>query len=114
MPIGEHVTVIVWHHRLPGLARANLFAADDERDLDALLCHLLEPILERLFLRRASDVALDRLVHWCRNAANAGESGEGCGRRRNGALGLLGLSGSASGRAIVALALRGSDGCGRG
>ena len=43
--------MIVGHDRLARLTGANLTAADDEGNLDTLLRHLLETLLERLFLR---------------------------------------------------------------
>ena len=51
--------------RLDGLervARAYLLAADDERDVELLRLHLLEPQAQLLAFGRARRVAADRLV----------------------------------------------------
>src|SRR2546423_14265828 len=103
--------MVVRHYGLRRLAGANLFAADDERNLDSLLRHRVEAFLERLLLRRARAVAFDGLVHWCRHAANASESGERCARGRDRTLGLLRLGGGASGRTRVALGFLTLGGC---
>jgi hypothetical protein len=59
---GEDMILVVRHHRVEGLARAHLFAADDERQLDLLGPHLLEPEPQALALRRPRCVRPDRLV----------------------------------------------------
>src|SRR6185503_3067310 len=61
--VGEHVLVLERHYGLTGLARPDFLAADDERDLDALLRHRREPRLELGFLRRTGRVRANGLVH---------------------------------------------------
>jgi hypothetical protein len=45
MPLAEHVTMIVRHHRINQLAGVNLLAADDERNVDPIAGHRAESIL---------------------------------------------------------------------
>src|SRR5438132_577149 len=55
----EHVVFVVGHHRLEGVAGADLLAVDDERDLDLLRLHLAQPLAQLLPFRRAGRVVLD-------------------------------------------------------
>jgi hypothetical protein len=74
MPLAEHVPVIVRHHGLGELTRVNLLAANDERNVDPLVGHRTQTILERSSFRRSGRVTLDRLVHGRRYATVAVES----------------------------------------
>ena len=69
--VGEDVLLRVRHDRLARLAGAHLLAADDQRDVEPLVPHLLEPQLQARALRRSRRVVLDRLVHRRRNAEDA-------------------------------------------
>src|SRR5204863_2149946 len=60
--VGEDVILVVRHDGLEGLARPDLLAADDERDLDPLALHLGEPLPQLLALGRAGAVVADGLV----------------------------------------------------
>ena len=93
VPVGEDVAVVVRHHRLRGLAAADVLSADDQRDLDTLRGHLLQPGLELGPLGRPGGVALDRLVDGRGHppcSVEAEVAGHGCflslscGRRRLG------------------------------
>jgi len=42
VPVGQHVRVIVRHHHLAHVARANLGASDDEGDVFPLSGHLFQ------------------------------------------------------------------------
>ena len=55
--VGEHVLLVVRHHRRAQLAGRDVLAADHERDLDALAAHLLEPQLQARALGAARQVA---------------------------------------------------------
>jgi hypothetical protein len=46
VPLPQHVTVIVRHHRLRQFAGVHLMPANDERDVDSLVGHRTEAILE--------------------------------------------------------------------
>ena len=59
---GEHVAVVVRHHGLLNGARADVFAADDDGNVDLFAGHLREPRLERRAFRRARLVRSNRLV----------------------------------------------------
>ena len=71
--LGEHVAMVVRHHRLLGASRPNLTPADDDRNVDLLARHRLQPRLELGPLGRAGQIAAVRIVHGLRNAAHAGE-----------------------------------------
>ena len=58
----EHVRALVRLDRLERLAGANLLAADDERDVELLRLHLLEPQAKGFALGRAGCVVEDGLV----------------------------------------------------
>jgi hypothetical protein len=62
MPIRQHVPVIVRHHRLAHLARADLPVADDDGDVDLLGCHRRKASLQLLAFRRSGKVAEVGLV----------------------------------------------------
>src|SRR4051812_26321820 len=111
--------VVVGHHRLPRLAGADFFSIDDQWNLDALVRHRFEALLERLLLRRARGVAFDGLVDGRRHTTNAGKASEWSADRRDRSLGLLRLGGGARRRTRVTLrlfasALGSCDGCGHG
>ena len=59
---GQHVMVVVRHHHFAGIARADLLAADDQRDiqLDGFLAFQL--LFERNTLGRALEVSENRLI----------------------------------------------------
>ena len=71
----EDVVLVVRHDSVERLARANLLAADHERELDLLRAHLLEPDAQLFALRRARCVVLDRLVLRRRRAEKTGRGG---------------------------------------
>ena len=60
--VGEHVLLVVRHDRLLELSGRHVLAADHERDLDALVAHLLDAPLQALALGAAGRVVVDRLV----------------------------------------------------
>ena len=74
--VGEHVRLVVRHHRRLGRAGRDVLAADHERDLDPLAAHLLEPPLQARALGAARRELAHRLV--------------ACGRGRNSACELIG------------------------
>ena len=49
--VGQHVAVVVRHHRSAEVAGADVLAADDQRDLDPLAGHRGQPRLDRGALR---------------------------------------------------------------
>ena len=69
--VREDVVLVVRHHRFLGGAGAHLLAADDQRDVQALVPHLLQAQLEARALGRAGRVVPDRLVDGRRNAEDA-------------------------------------------
>lgn len=72
LDVGEHLRAPVGHDRLECRAGFDPFAADHERYVDALACHLREPFTQRGSLRRTGRVALDRLVDRGRRTEDAG------------------------------------------
>ena len=81
VPVGEHVLVLERHHGLLRLAGADFLAADDERNLDALVGHRGQARLELSALGRSRRVGLDGLVEGRGNGVNAAGRGDGRGRR---------------------------------
>ena len=82
--LGQHVLMVVRHHRLLDLAGADLLAADDERNLDLLGGHRLQARLELGALRRSGRVGAIGLVDRLGHAANAGKGRVQVGGRRLG------------------------------
>jgi len=72
MPIREHVVVVVGHHRLRQAARANVAAADDERNIDPLGRHGRESGLQFSALRRAGQIRQVGFVDRRRHARTSG------------------------------------------
>src|SRR5439155_8272611 len=70
--VGEHVRLLVRHHRLARAAGADFLAADHEWDVEPLALHLLEPPLQALALGGARRVVPDRLVARGRRAEDGG------------------------------------------
>ena len=70
--VREDVALPVRHDRLEGLTRRDVLAADDERDLDALVLHLAEARLELGAFPGAGLVSPDRLVDGLRRGEDAG------------------------------------------
>ena len=62
MKTPPHPGLSVRHDCLERRSRPNLFAADDERDVELFAPHLLEAHAQLLALGRAGRVVLDRLV----------------------------------------------------
>ena len=69
--VGEDVAAAVRHDGFERVAGADLLAADDERDVEALGAHLLEAAPELVALGAAGLVALDRLVDRIGHAEDA-------------------------------------------
>ena len=70
--VGEDVLLPVRHHRFEGDAGLDVLAADDQRDLRALLLHPPDAVAQLLALARAGCVRLDRLVRGRRRPEDAG------------------------------------------
>ena len=70
--VGEDMLLVVRHDRLLQVARRDVLAADDERDLDALVPHLLQSELEARALRAAGRVVANGLVHGRGNTEDPG------------------------------------------
>ena len=70
VPLGEHVAVIVRHDGVIDVARPDFAAADDERELDPLRRHRVEPPLQLRALAAARQVAQVGFVGGGRNAWN--------------------------------------------
>jgi hypothetical protein len=68
--VGQHVGVVVRHHRLPELAGAHVAAADHQRNLDPLAGHRRQPGLDRGAFRRARRITANRFVDRRQNFAN--------------------------------------------
>ncbi len=75
VPVGEHVAVVVGHHRLRLVPGANLLAPDDERDVEALRGHRLEAGLQLRLLGGAGGIGLHRLVDRRGQPPGAAETG---------------------------------------
>jgi hypothetical protein len=75
MPVREHVTMIVRHHRVLDDPGTDLFAADHDRNLDPLRRHLRELRLQLRTLGGARKIAFVRVVHRRRYARNPCEAG---------------------------------------
>ncbi len=73
MVIGEHVRVIVRHHRMLDSAGVDLASADDQRNFDLLGRHRFQTRLQLRALWRAGGVGVVGLVDRLRNSPNAGE-----------------------------------------
>src|SRR5207249_3748563 len=82
VPVAQDVAVVVRHHRLRLVPGADLLASDDERDVEALARHGLEPRLELRLLGGPGAVGLDGLVDRRRHPPDAVETGVAHGRPR--------------------------------
>jgi hypothetical protein len=87
MPIGEHVLMLVRHHRLMQLASADAATANDQRDLDPFARHLREPGLQLCPFGRSGQIRTIRIVDWLRHMNRCGEARfeslrRRCSRRR--------------------------------
>ena len=60
--VGEHVLLVVRHDGRAQVAGRHVLAADHERNLDALVAHLLEARLQARACGAAGRVVVDRLV----------------------------------------------------
>jgi hypothetical protein len=71
--VGQHVAVVVRHHRLRGASGSDLLAADDQRNVDPLCGHRFQARFQLGALRRARGVGAVGVVDRLGNAADAGE-----------------------------------------
>jgi hypothetical protein len=73
MEIAKDVTVFVRHHDLLGRTGPDFLAADDDRDVDGLSRHLLEPGFQLDTRGRARRIGQVWIVLWARHTAPAGK-----------------------------------------
>ena len=66
----QHMAVVMRHHYLVRLTRADLLAADHQRDVPFFSAQLQQSLLQGRFITRAGSIRLDRLISRIRESVN--------------------------------------------